>query len=170
MLWAQVNSILSPKLTEKVCRQDYSFAARRLPAWSKRLQGWLSAKKLQRFAEIEKTGQKRFNEAEQLLSETLDRQAQFEGLHPLVAEMAAENVELSNQVVNLASEATETSKLTAVTRSRIDSIESDLLIARKLISLGNIDRRAGATFPNFANAKNAPKRHSAKFDSPRNAA
>jgi len=59
--------------------------------------------------------------------------------------MAAENVELSIQVVNLASEATETSKLTAVTRSRIDSIESDLLIARKLISLGNIDRRAGAT-------------------------
>jgi potassium efflux system protein len=106
---------------------------------------------------LEKTGQKRFNEAEQLLSETLDRQTQFEGLHPLVAEMAAENVELSIQVVNLASEATETSKLTAVTRSRIDSIESDLLIARKLISLGNIDRRAGATLRRLSNQVLSPQ-------------
>ena len=106
---------------------------------------------------LEKTGQKRFNEAEQVLSDTLDLQTEFEGLHLLVVNMATENVALSEQVVSLASEATEISKLTAVTRSRIDSIESDLVIARKLISLGNIDRRAGATLRRLSNQVLSPQ-------------
>jgi len=87
---------------------------------------------------LEKTGQKRFNEAEQVLSDTLDLQTEFEGLHLLVVNMVA----LSEQVVSLASEATEIFK-------------SGFIAANSKVS-------------DFANAEISFKCHPAEFDCARN--
>jgi len=101
----------------------------------------------------EKTGQRRLNDAADIKSVSENRLAELEeeGRHPIVLSFSTENVALGEDIVNLAKEADRISKISASTRTRLDNIERDLQVAKDLISLGKIDRRAGTTLRRLAN-------------------
>jgi potassium efflux system protein len=106
--------------------------------------------KLQRLMEevqylSEKTGQRRLNEAAELHYDALDLVKTYEQAHPLVLEIAQNNVVLTAEVIELATDAALISKQTAATISRLDIVESDLRVSQDLIDTGALDRRAGAT-------------------------
>ncbi len=105
----------------------------------------------------EKTGRRRVNEAALVKSDALTTLGIYAEAHPLVQEMARENVALADTLVNLASEGTLISKQGANIRSRLDDVESDLRVARGFIGLGNLDRQAGSTLRRLANQLQAPQ-------------
>lgn len=105
----------------------------------------------------EKTGRRRVNEAALVKSDALTTLGIYAEAHPLVQEMARENVALADTLVNLASEGTSISKQGANIRSRLDDVESDLRVARGFIGLGNLDRQAGSTLRRLANQLQAPQ-------------
>jgi potassium efflux system protein len=93
----------------------------------------------------DKTGQRRLNDASQLKVDAEELVQTYAQAHPLVKEIAEDNVRLTAEVVQLASNATQISKQTASTISQLDIVESDLRVAQDLIDTGALDRRAGAT-------------------------
>ena len=105
----------------------------------------------------EKTGQRRTNEAAQAKSEALTTLALYAESHVLVQELARSNVSLSDSLIELASNATSTSKQGAAVRSRLDDVESDLRVARDFIGLGNLNRQAGATLRRLSNQLQPPQ-------------
>lgn len=99
----------------------------------------------------EKTGQKRLNEAAELEEDARMRLQAFESLHPLITDLAEQNLQLTEEIVQLASGASEISKRSAATRSMLDVVESDLRVAEDLINNGALDRRSGATLRRLSN-------------------
>jgi len=99
----------------------------------------------------EKTGQRRLNEAAQLEEDARMRLGAYAEMHPVVIELAERNLLLTEEIVQLASGASDISKQTAATRSRLDLVESDLRVAEELIENGDLDRRAGATLRRLSN-------------------
>jgi len=116
-----------------------------------------------------KTGQRRLNEAAVTKSDAEDVAAAYEETkaHPLVLQMAEQNVVLTDEIVELATGASDISRASANTRSRLDIVESDLLIARKLIESGNLDRRAGAILRRLSNQLQAPQEIQAQINTTR---
>jgi len=104
----------------------------------------------------EKTGQRRFNDASKIKTEAETLKETYQNAHPLVIQMAEDNIALSQQIVDLASGASSISKLTANARSRLDIVQSDLRVAEDLIALGNLDRQAGATLRRLSNQLQSP--------------
>ena len=105
----------------------------------------------------EKTGLRRTNEAAQAKSEALTTLALYAESHILVQDLASSNVSLSDSLIELASNATSTSKQGAAVRSRLDDVESDLRVARDFIGLGNLNRQAGATLRRLSNQLRPPQ-------------
>lgn len=105
----------------------------------------------------EKTGQKRLNEAAELEEDARMRLGEYNELHPVIIDLAQRNLLLTEEIVQLASGGTEISKRTAITRSQLDIVESDLKVAGELIKNGALDRRAGATLRRLSNQLTSPK-------------
>lgn len=105
----------------------------------------------------EKTGQRRTNDAAQAKSEALTTLTLYAESHILVQDLASSNVALSDSLIELASNATLTSKQGAAVRSRLDDVESDLRVARDFIGLGNLNRQAGATLRRLSNQLRPPQ-------------
>lgn len=104
----------------------------------------------------EKTGQRRYNEASGLRNETQILRDSYAQAHPLVIEMVDKNLILTDEIVALASGASDISKRSASTQSRLDVVESDLRVATALISTGTLDRRAGRTLRRLSNQLTSP--------------
>jgi len=105
----------------------------------------------------EKTGQKRLNEAAELEEDARMRLETYTNFHPIIFDLAQRNLGLTEEIVQLAAGASEISKRTAITRSRLDVVESDLQVADDLIENGALDRRAGATLRRLSNQLTSPK-------------
>ena len=99
----------------------------------------------------EKTGQKRLNDAATLENEVSEVLDSYSDSHPILSDLAQQNLLLAEEIVQLAAGAAEVSKKTASTRSRLDVLESDLQVAEDLIENGALDRRAGATLRRLSN-------------------
>ena len=104
----------------------------------------------------EKTGQRRLNEATEFKVDAQELVANYTQSHPLVLEMAQGNVELTAEIVELATDAAKLPKQIASTISRLDIVESDLRVAQDLIDTGSLDRRAGATLRRLSNQLTSP--------------
>ncbi len=102
------------------------------------------------------TGQRRLNEAAQLQYQAQDLARSYEQAHPIVVSLAQENIELTAEIVGLASDVAKVSKQTAATISNLDIVESDLRVAQDLIETGALDRRAGATLRRLSNQLTSP--------------
>ena len=107
----------------------------------------------------EKTGQRRLNEAAQIKADAQDLKAAYEEAqaHPIALAMAQDNIQLAQQIVDLASGADEISKRTANTLSRLDIVNGDLRVAQDFIEAGNLDRRAGTTLRRLSNQLQSPQ-------------
>jgi len=98
-----------------------------------------------------KTGQKRLNDAGIVKVEAEAIAEDYANFHPIVGDYAAENIEISQEIVELAKSAAERSKNSANIVSRQDDVKSDLRIAEDLIQSGSLDRLAGATLRRLSN-------------------
>ncbi len=107
----------------------------------------------------DKTGQRRLNEASKIKTDAEIMRLTHEAAeaHSLVTSLAEGNVQLAEQIVQLAGGASDISKLTANARSRLDVVDSDLRVAKDLIDLGNLNRRAGATLRRLSNQLQSPQ-------------
>lgn len=112
----------------------------------------------------DKTGQRRANEAAQVKSAAQTLRDSVEGAHPLVIDMAEGNIQLAQDIVELAIDASNISKRSANARSRLDIVESDLRVARNFIGLGNLDRQAGATLRRLSNQLQSPRLLKSQID------
>lgn len=98
-----------------------------------------------------KTGQQRLNEAGIVKIEAEAIAQDYANFHPIVGDYAAENIRISEEIVELAKSAAELSKRSANIVSRQDLAKSDLRIAEDLIQSGSLDRLAGATLRRLSN-------------------
>jgi len=98
-----------------------------------------------------KTGQKRLNDAGVVKVEAEAIAEDYVDFHPIVGDYAAENIKISQEIVELAQSAAELSKNSANIVSRQDLVKSDLRIAEDLVQSGSLDRLAGATLRRLSN-------------------
>ncbi len=98
-----------------------------------------------------KTGQKRLNDAGVVKVEAEAIAEDYANFHPIIGDYAAENIAISQEIVELAQSAAELSKLSANIVSRQDLVKSDLRISEDLIQSGSLDRLAGATLRRLSN-------------------
>ena len=103
------------------------------------------------------TGRRRANEAEQVKVEAVERSENYASSHPIISDLAAANIELADDFISLANTATLISKRSAASRTRQDSLEGDLRVAQDFISLGDLDRQAGATLRRLSNQLQSPR-------------
>ena len=103
------------------------------------------------------TGRRRANEAAQIKAGAVERSESFTSAHPLIGDLAASNIKLADDFIGFANTATLISKTTAASRTRLDILEGDLRVAEDFISLGNLDRQAGATLRRLSNQLQSPK-------------
>jgi len=111
-----------------------------------------------------KTGQKRLNEADDVKVEAEALAEDYANFHPIVGDYAAENIKISEEIVELAQSAAELSKRSANIVSRQDLVRSDLRIAEDLIQSGSLDRLAGATLRRLSNQLLPPNVIQAQID------
>lgn len=104
----------------------------------------------------ERTGQRRLNEALQLQNSVLAESERYSGLHPILSSMAQRNMELAEQVRELAASEAAISRNTASARSRQDDVLEDLDVAKDLAALESLDRDAGATLRRLGNQLVSP--------------
>ncbi len=104
----------------------------------------------------ERTGQRRLNEALQLQNSVLAESQRYANLHPVIGAMAQRNMELAEQVRELAASESEVSRNTAFARSRQDNVLEDLDVAEDLAALESLDRDAGATLRRLGNQLVSP--------------
>jgi potassium efflux system protein len=104
----------------------------------------------------ERTGQRRLNEALQLQNSVLAESERYSSLHPVITAMAQRNLELAEQVRELAASEAAMSRNTASARSRQDDVLEDLDVAKDLAALESLDRDAGATLRRLGNQLVSP--------------
>ena len=97
------------------------------------------------FALQDLTGQRKVVEAAQQAQQARDFVDSLTDLHPLVAEMAAENLRLADTLTQMALDESVTSRKLASVRGMTANVQNDLTAATELVSLGQLDREAGAT-------------------------
>ncbi len=103
------------------------------------------------------TGRRRANEAKQVKSAAVERLETYQGAHSIITDIATANIELADDFISLANTATFISKRSAAARTRLDSLEGDLRVAEDFISLGGLDRKAGATLRRLSNQLQSPR-------------
>ena len=111
-----------------------------------------------------KTGQRRLNEAGGVKNEAEAIAQDYANYHPLISDYAADNIKISQDIVELAKKGAELSQRSANIVSRQDSTKSDLRIARELVQSGNLDRLAGATLRRLSNQLLPPEYIQAQID------
>ncbi|GLQ21112.1 mechanosensitive ion channel domain-containing protein [Algimonas porphyrae] len=99
----------------------------------------------------ELTGQRKVVEARARAQRARDFAATLDGGHPLLAQMAAENLRLADMLTEMAAEEAVTSRRLAAVRGQTANVQNDLTAATELVSLGQLDREAGATLRRLGN-------------------
>ncbi|GHB00694.1 hypothetical protein GCM10009069_24460 [Algimonas arctica] len=91
------------------------------------------------------TGQRKVVEAAQQAQRARDFVASLTDTHPLVTNMSAENLRLADMLTAMATDDSATSRRLARVRGTTANVQNDLTAATELVSLGQLDREAGAT-------------------------
>jgi potassium efflux system protein len=91
------------------------------------------------------TGQRKVVEAAQQAQRARDFVASLTDTHPLVTDMSAENLRLADMLTAMATDDSATSRRLARVRGTTANVQNDLTAATELVSLGQLDREAGAT-------------------------
>ncbi len=102
------------------------------------------------------TGEKRKTDANLIKNEAEAIARTYEGFHPIIRDYAAENIIISQDIVELAQQAAKLSKDAATLVSLQDDVKSDLRIAEDFIESGNLDRQAGETLRRLSNQLSPP--------------
>ncbi len=99
----------------------------------------------------DKTGQRRLNEALQLQAVIREQNELFGPRHPVLAMVAKRNMDLVEQIRDVAADDATISREIAGTLSQRDNVLEDLSIAEDLAELKSLDREAGATLRRLGN-------------------
>lgn len=91
------------------------------------------------------TGQRKVVEAAQQALQARDFIESLTDLHPLVTQMGEENLRLADTLTEMALDESVTSRRLAAVRGETANVQNDLTAATELVSLGQLDREAGAT-------------------------
>ena len=91
------------------------------------------------------TGQERVNEAQDLRNRIAALNEKYDISHPVVKIYAKSNLDLADQIAEIAAEGPIVSQATASARGRFVDVENDLSAATKLVDQGRLDREAGET-------------------------
>lgn len=97
------------------------------------------------------TGQRKVVEASQQAQRARDFVESLSDTHPLVTSMAAENLRLADMLTRMATDESATSRRLARVRGTTANVQNDLTAATELVSLGQLDREAGATLRRLGN-------------------
>jgi len=97
------------------------------------------------------TGQRKVVEAAQQAQRARDFVDSLSDTHPLVTSMAAENLRLADMMTAMARDESATSRRLASVRGITANVQNDLTAATELVSLGQLDREAGATLRRLGN-------------------
>lgn len=97
------------------------------------------------------TGQRKVAEAAQQAQRARDFVDSLSDTHPLVTSMAGENLRLADMLTAMARDESVTSRRLASVRGTTENVQNDLTAATELVSLGQLDREAGATLRRLGN-------------------
>lgn len=97
------------------------------------------------------TGQRKVVEARARAQQARDYAGSLEGMHPLLTQMSEENLRLADMLTEMAAEEAVTSRQLAAVRGQTANVQNDLTAAKELVSLGQLDREAGATLRRLGN-------------------
>lgn len=97
------------------------------------------------------TGQRKVVQAAQQAQRARDFVDSLSETHPLVMSMAEENLRLADMLTGMATDESATSRRLANVRGRTENVQNDLTAATELVSLGQLDREAGATLRRLGN-------------------
>lgn len=97
------------------------------------------------------TGQRKVVEARAQAQRAQDFADSLIDDHALLAEMSAENLRLAQMLTDMAAEEAQTSRSLAAVRGYSANVQNDLTAATELVSLGQLDREAGATLRRLGN-------------------
>ena len=103
-----------------------------------------------------RTGQKRVNEARDLKNSIAALNERSDISHPVVDKYARANLDLADQIAEIAAEGPIVSQATASVRGRFVDVENDLSAAMKLVEQGRLDREAGETLRRLGNQLQMP--------------
>ncbi|MEP3654492.1 MAG: mechanosensitive ion channel domain-containing protein [Litorimonas sp.] len=103
-----------------------------------------------------RTGQKRVNEARDLRNRIAALSERSDTSHPVVAKYASSNLDLADQIAEIAAESPIVSQATASVRGRFVDVENDLSAAMNLVEQGRLDREAGETLRRLGNQLQTP--------------
>ena len=103
-----------------------------------------------------RTGQKRVNEARDLRNRIAALSERSDISHPVVERYAKSNLDLADQIAEIAAEGPIVSQATASVRGRFVDVENDLSAAMKLVEQGRLDREAGETLRRLGNQLQTP--------------
>ena len=104
-----------------------------------------------------KTGETRVNEARDQRNKLAAFMERSEIPHPIVEKYAKSNLDLADQIVEIAAEGPKVSQATASVRGRFVDVENDLSAANKLVDQGRLDREAGSTLRRLGNQLEKPE-------------
>lgn len=104
-----------------------------------------------------RTGQKRVNEARDLRNSIAALVERSDISHPVVEKYARSNLDLADQIAEIAAEGPAVSQATASVRGRFVDVENDLSAAQKLVEQGRLDRAAGETLRRLGNQLQTPE-------------
>lgn len=97
------------------------------------------------------TGQRKIVEARAQAQRTQDFIDSLADIHPLIDQMAEENLRLADMLTAMAADEPVTSRRLAAVRGQTANVQNDLTAATELVSLGQLDREAGATLRSLGN-------------------
>ena len=97
------------------------------------------------------TGQRKVVQAAQQAQRARDFVDSLSDTHPLVTKMADENLRLADMLTAMARDESATSRRLASIRGATENVQNDLTAATELVSLGQLDREAGATLRRLGN-------------------
>lgn len=97
------------------------------------------------------TGQRKVVEAAQQAQAARDFVESLGASHPLIDQMAAQNLRLADMLTEMALDESLTSRRLAAVRGATADVQNDLTAATELVSLGQLDREAGATLRRLGN-------------------
>ncbi len=103
-----------------------------------------------------RTGQKRVIEARDLKNSIAALVERSDTSHPVVDKYARANLNLADQIAEIAAGGPIVSQATASARGRFVDVENDLSAAMKLVEQGRLDREAGETLRRLGNQLQTP--------------
>lgn len=114
------------------------------------------------------TGQRRLTEAEDVVQDAQDMLSVLENAHPFLVDYAATNYFMSQRLMAVATDASNSPKKQADARARRDAVKNDLDIARRLTELSQINRQSSATLRRLRNQRPSANAVKAELSETRN--